>query len=294
MAVIGISSLITAIATAAPWLIWVAVIVMAVGLILACLDWILGGVAWFCALLINLVVGLINGIIQFLWTKFVEPFLGIIEWVLNAANGGFNTFGDMVANLIGQIISWFLSLGKVVTKIIDAIFGTDWTAGLESLQDKVLAWGKNEKAITISRDVPFELERMNMGDAWNIGVTAGQMVQNQISGLASKAADKVKESIDSGLNTTHSDITGVNGALGDIASDTSDISDAVALSAEDLEYLRKIAAMEWKKEFTTANITVDMTNHNNISGDNDLDGIVTTLSNKLREELGEVANGVYA
>ena len=65
-------------------------------------------------------------------------------------------------------------------------------------------------------------------------------------------------------------------------------------SEEDLEYLRRVADMEWKKEFTTASIVVDMTNNNQINGDSDLDGIVTRLADKLYEEMNVVANGVYA
>ena len=52
--------------------------------------------------------------------------------------------------------------------------------------------------------------------------------------------------------------------------------------------------MEWKKEFTTATIQVDMSNYNTVSGDSDLDGIVTKLADRLYEELDMVANGVYA
>ena len=115
---------------------------------------ICGAVLVLAAIIGNTVIGLLNAIIQFIWSIFVEPFLGIIEWILNVCNGGFNSFGDAVANLIGNIISWFLSLGKVVTKIIDAIFGTDWTGGLNALQDKVLAWGKNENSITLDREAP--------------------------------------------------------------------------------------------------------------------------------------------
>jgi hypothetical protein len=65
------------------------------------------------------------------------------------------------------------------------------------------------------------------------------------------------------------------------------------LTQEDLEYLRKIADMEWKKEFTTATIQVDMSNYNTVNGESDLDGIVTKLTDKLYEELNVVANGVY-
>ncbi len=59
---------------------------------------IVGAIAVAGALIWNTVMGVINAIIQALWTTFVEPFIGIIEWVLNAANGGFDSFGGAVAN----------------------------------------------------------------------------------------------------------------------------------------------------------------------------------------------------
>lgn len=89
----------------------------------------------------------------------------------------------------------------------------------------------------------------------------------------------------------------INGALGkdvgNISDNTDSMADSLDLTEEDLEYLRKLADMEWKKEYTTANITVDMSNYNTINNTDDLDGIVTKLGDKLREELNVVANGVY-
>lgn len=64
---------------------------------------ICGAVLVLAAIIGNTVIGLLNAIIQFIWSIFVEPFLGIIEWILNVCNGGFNSFGDAVANLIGNI-----------------------------------------------------------------------------------------------------------------------------------------------------------------------------------------------
>jgi len=82
-------------------------------------------------------------------------------------------------------------------------------------------------------------------------------------------------------------------ALKGIKDDTGSIADSMDLTDEDLEYLRKLAEMEWKKEFTTATIKVDMSNYNNINGMDDLDGIATRLADKLYEEMDAVANGVY-
>lgn len=83
-------------------------------------------------------------------------------------------------------------------------------------------------------------------------------------------------------------------ALKGIKGDTGKMADSMDLTQEDLEYLRDVANMEWKKEFTTATIKVDMSNYNTINGENDLDGIVTKLTDRLYEELQSVADGVYA
>lgn len=102
---------------------------------------------------INLFVGMWNSILQ-LGDTFVNQWLNVIEWVLNVFGGGFDSFGDAVQNLLSKIIGWFLDLGSVVTKIIDAIFGTDWTGGLQNLKSKVTAWGdskKNENAVKLER-----------------------------------------------------------------------------------------------------------------------------------------------
>ena len=140
---------------------------------------IFGSISAFGAALINTVIGWINAILQYCWT-FVTPFISIVEWVLNVANGGFDSFGGAVANLIGQIISWFLSLGKVVTKIIDAIFGTDWTSGLTSLQDTVTSWGKNDNAITLNKEAPSIDYRIKYSDAYGKGYNIGKGVEDKV------------------------------------------------------------------------------------------------------------------
>ena len=258
------------------------------------------------ATIYNGISGLVNGIIQFLYTRFVEPVIGIVEWILNVCNGGFNSFGGAVANLIGQIISWFLSLGKVVTKIIDAIFGTNWTSGLESLQSSVLKWGKSETAITLSREAPTVMKRKDVSSAWDKGWAVGTNIQNSINSFGANIKDKISGVGSQTLfnNTANSNFGNgydPNAYLEDIAKaddktagNTGNIAKAVDLTSEDLAYLRKVAELEWKKEYTTNTINVDMSNYNTVNGDSDLDGIVTKLRDKLYEELDAVANGVYA
>ena len=306
---LGAISVKSALQAAVAWAIanWqLLLIILVISAIVVALIWLAGSFEEACGMIVgaimtavafvwNLIVGIVNAIIQFLWTRLVEPWIGIIEWVLNVFNGGFNSFGDAVKNLLGNIISWFLSLGKIVTKIIDAIFGTNWTEGLNSLQDKVLSWGKNENAITFSREAP-ELDRWAYSDAYATGYdwgsSAGGWVSDKVSGLGNSF--NLDSTIDPFASSGNTDVSNAYQEPTDLLRDIKDNTDQmVDVTDDDLSYLRDIANMEWKREFTTAEIRVDMSNYNTVNGESDLDGLVTKLSEKLYEELDAVANGVH-
>ncbi len=244
---------------------------------------IAGIFAWLGAFIWNTVVGVINAIIQFLWTAFVEPWIGIIEWVLNVFNGGFDSFGDAVKNLLGQIISWFLSLGKVVTKIMDAIFGTDWTSGLSSLQSSVLAWGKNNNAITLDRNAPAIESRIAYSTAWEAGKAWGTGLEDKFS-----KAFKMDELIS---NASLGDVEAA-AANKDTAKNTEKMAKSMEVSEEDLKYLRDISEQEAINRFTTAEIKVDFSSTNTINSDLDLDGIIDQFTEKLEEAMDVAAEGV--
>lgn len=267
----------------------VAAINKATGSTISALGIITGALAVAGAFILNLAIGVINAILQAVWSIFVEPFIGIIEWILNACNGGFNSFGDAVANLIGQIIGWFLSLGTVVTKIIDAIFGTDWTGGLNSLRDEVIGWGKNEDAITIDRNAPTIDYRMEYGSAWDSGYDWGAGVADSLGGTFGGMG---------GLDDKYSmdaltDGIGSVPAIQDLADTTGDIKDSLDITNENLKYLRDLAEQDAVNRFTTAEIRVEMTNNNNISSDMDLDGVVDYMVTGVNEAVERVAEGVH-
>ena len=250
---------------------------------------IFGVVASAGAAIINVGIGTINAIIQAVWSIFVQPFIGIIEWILNVTNGGFDSFGGAVANLIGQIISWFLSLGKVVTKIIDAIFGTDWTSGLTSLQDTVTSWGKNENSITLNKEAPSIDYRINYGDAYGKGYDLGKGVENKVKNtfgnLFKKGETKDKDysyGTDAITNNT-----------AETAANTAKTSDSLDITNQQLKYIKDYAEQRAINRFTTAKISVDMSNVINGSSKADMEGIVTHLKTRLEEEMSAVAEGVH-
>lgn len=249
---------------------------------------ICGVVAVAGAFVLNCAIGVLNAIIQAIWTIFVAPFLGIMEWILNVCNGGFNSFGDAVANLIGQIIGWFLNLGKVVTTIIDAIFGTDWTSGLESLQSAVTSWGKNENAITLDKNAPTIDYRATYSGAWDAGYDFGQGIDDKIGGMFDASGLDSMGAFD--LSNT---LDGIYGNTGDTAANTAATADALDIAEEDLAYLRDIAEREAINRFTTAEIKVEQHNENHISKDADLDGIMDAWANDFAEKLEVSEEGVH-
>lgn len=249
---------------------------------------ICGVVAVAGAFVLNCAIGVLNAIIQAIWAIFVAPFLGIVEWILNVCNGGFNSFGDAVANLIGQIIGWFLNLGKVVTTIIDAIFGTDWTSGLESLQSAVTSWGKNENAITLDKNAPTIDYRATYSGAWDAGYDFGQGIDDKIGGMFDASGLDSMGAFD--LSNT---LDGIYGNTGDTAANTAATADALDIAEEDLAYLRDIAEREAINRFTTAEIKVEQHNENHISKDADLDGIMDAWANDFAEKLEVSEEGVH-
>lgn len=348
-AVIGIAFLIVGLIIGSIPLLIIGAII----LVIAFFDKIVGAIFWCGALILNVVlwvvnvivgilamvgsiilnsiIGVINSAIELVYS-IINPILSIIEFILNACNGGFKSFEAGCANLIGQIIGWFLQLGKVVTTIIDAIFGTNWTGGLEKLRANVTSWGKTENAITLTGEAPLiktidpgnafkagygwqPIEYANLGDAFRMGddLASSDKLTNWINGGGDKLSnwfgnktsgltlDALGEKLGldlSGLGLPNeqlnpSDLGGLLDDINDTAGNTEDMKNSMALAEEDLKYLRDLAAREWKREYTTATIQVDMSNYNTVNGDGDLDGICTKLADKLYEEMSGLANGVY-
>lgn len=264
---------------------------------------ICGAIATLGAFIWNTIVGVINAIIQFLWTNFAEPWINVIEWILNVFNGGFNSFGDAVANLIGNIISWFLSLGKVVTKIIDAIFGTNWTAGLSSLQNEITNWGKNENAITLDRNAPTIDARIDYGTAWDSGYSFGDNIANNISNIINNT-NNTNNSSETDIKNIYDNSSSVYGNgydssqipenIAATAENTGKTIDSLEITSEDLKYLNDITEREVINRFTTAEIKVEMGGiNNNVSSNVDLDGTVNYLVTTVKGAMEKAAEGVH-
>lgn len=81
--------------------------------------------------------------------------------------------------------------------------------------------------------------------------------------------------------------------LTDISDNTEDIKDGLEISEEDLKFMRDIAEQEAINRFTTAEITIEQTNHNNVSGGMDLDGMITGLTDAVSDAADIITEGVH-
>ena len=130
------------------------------------------------------------------------------------------------------------------------------------------------------------IKRMDYSDAWDSGYELGTMIDEKVSNFS------LGDVVGAGKNAI-SELTGINGGIGDVVDNTGAIADSVDISNENIKYLRDIAEKEAVNRFTTAEIKVDMTNNNNIASGVDLDGIITSLSDGLLEAMATTAEGVH-
>lgn len=217
------------------------------------------------------------------WLEVKAKFWDFVSAVLT----GVKKVADLANKLLG-VFGVEIDVSGLENKIKDA------ESKAKDSRDKKLDYESLGEAWNSKINTYASFESGWASEAYGSGYNKGIEIQNSINGLFDKAKGGFSGFGDKLGFGNNYDPNTLGKNVGDIDKNTGKMADSMDLAEEDLEYLRKVADMEWKKEFTTASITVDMSNYNTINGESDLDGIVTKLADKLYEELDSVANGVYA
>lgn len=237
----------------------------------------------------------IGNIFVALWNLVVDVFVLIYNLVAEVANFIGNVFTDP----IGAICRLFFGLADTVLGIlqalasaIDAIFGSNLAGEVQGWRDSLGGWvdetfGKGEEVMAKMNADDLKLDRFEYGAAWDAGYSFGEGIEDKVSGMFDFSnMDPMGASDAFNLGNT---LDGIYGNTGDTAANT---AEALEYTEEDLQYLRDIAEREAINRFTTAEITVEQTNHNTITPDTDIDGITDLWAADFAEKLEVSREGV--
>lgn len=155
----------------------------------------------------------------------------------------------------------------------------------QEFEDPIAAF--NEGAVTFDTFQDGWLE-----DAFNSGAAWGDGVIDDVGSMLDEFGDL--PDIPSPEDYTNSlTAGGIGSSVEDIADSTGAIEESLEITEEDLKYLRDIAEQEAVNRFTTAEITIEQTNHNTVSGKMDLDGVIDGLTDAVDEAVFIIAEGVH-
>ena len=232
-------------------------------------------------------VGVICGLFAmagaFVYNMFYLP-------VYNVIADRINFLGNVFQHPIASIEILFLQLSQYVVgvirgmvrtieKLINLIPGVkiNITSGLDAFYDSYTDSIQKIKDQSGWTEYVKHKEKIEYSTAYANGYNWGANLQNSIS-------EKL------GLDLPDDPATGL---LSNIADNTAQIADDVSVSSDDIKLLRDIAERQVINKYTTAEIKVEMVNHNNISNEMDLDGVVNLLEAKVTEALVTSAEGVH-
>lgn len=261
----------------------------------------------------GVITGGVNVVIQF--------FKNLGLTVANIALGIGNAIAALASNMMTAfhnaicfVQSWFYNLLSTALSVIEGICSAlnklpfvefDYS-GISSAADDYAA--KASEAAGNKEDYQSISDAFNEGfttfdafqdgwasDAFNAGAAWGDGIADKVSNFS--LSDVFGQTdipnvgdYTSGFNDAIAN-SGVGDSIGNIDDNTGKIKDSLDVTEEDLKYLRDIAEQESINRFTTAEVTINQTNNNNVSSDTDLDGFITALDDAMGEAIDEVTNG---
>lgn len=264
--------------------------------------------------------GLIAGAFGLLTANIMNTFI-VPLWNQAAALANFfgNVFNNPVAavkvlfyDMCLNVLDNIRNMAGAVEGLLNKIPGVeiDITSGLEGFYSKLEEAQKAVKDESGWVEYVHKMDYKDYGAAWDKGYSFGQGMEESISdfdpaSLFGGGLPGIDEYLNldqngngfggdgSGLEDPGGGPDGIGTNVDDIAGNTGSMAESMELSGEDLQYLRDIAEQEAINRFTTAEIKIEQTNHNQINSGMDLDGIVSGLDDALGEAIEIMTEGVH-
>ena len=241
----------------------------------------------------------IGNIFVALWNLVVDVFVLIYNLVAEVANFIGNVFTDpigAVCRLFFGLADTVLGILQALASAIDAIFGSNLAGSVQGWRDSLGGWvdetfGKGEEIMAKMNADDMKLGRFEYGAAWDAGYSFGEGIDESISTFdpASLFDTNVP-----GADEYGTGLAGIGSGVDDIAGNTGSIADSMAITEEEMKYLRDIAEQETVNRFTTAEVHVDMSGmQNTVNNNGDLDGFVSGLTDAVNEAVDIITEGVH-
>ena len=241
----------------------------------------------------NVFVTLINFVIDIfvvLW-NFIAAFANFFANVFNDPVGA-------IARLFFDLVDCILGLLESLASAIDTIFGSNLAGAVAGWRDSLGGWvdetfGQGEEIMAKMDASSLHLERFEYKGAWDAGYSFGEGIDESISNFDPSSlfgttdipsADDYASALSAG---------GVGSGIDDIAGNTGAMADSMDITGEELKYLRDIAEQEAINRYTTAEISIEQTNHNTIKNGMDLDGIMSGMTDMVNEAIDISTEGVH-
>ena len=288
------------------WIV-VGVIALVAGIIALC-NWIAKttGVA---ATGFGVITGGINVAIQAVWNAMLVV-ANVAIGIWNALGACCSNTGTAFHNVISNVQGWFYGLLSTALTVVEGICAALNKLPFVEFDYSGISAKADEYAAKSAEAYGSVEEYQNIGDAFTKGYNTFDTFTDGWASDAFKAgaswgdgvADKVSSFFDFGGGGTGGtdlgsgfDLSSIADNTGLTADNTGKTADALAVTEEQLEYLRDIAERDAINRFTTAEVKIDMTGMTNrIDGSADLDGVISQLTEGFTEALVTAAEGVHA
>lgn len=203
-------------------------------------------------------------------------------------------------NAICSVQSWWYNLLATVLDVVAGICESLNKLPFVEFDYSGITSAADEYAAKASEAAGNKEDYKSIGDAFNEGMSTFDTFQE---GWVSEAfdagaswGDGVADAVGNfnmsdlfgstdipSVDDYTSQFAGMSDSLDGISGDTSNISDAMDITQEELKYMRDLAEQESVNRYTTADVTIHQTNNNNINNGMDLDGIVSGLTDAVDE-----------
>lgn len=322
----GITTAATAVATAAQWawnaameaspITWIIVLIIALVAVIFAVCNAIADMTGAAESGFGIIAGCVNVGIE--WFKnlgltVANIALGITMAILAVTSNMKTAFHNAVVS----VQAWFYDLMYTVLATIDVICAELNKLPFVEFDHSGVTSAARDYAVKAQGARDSREDYVNVADAFNTGSSTFDTWQDgwAENAFAAGAAwgDGVAEKVSSfslgdmfGSSTDIPNVedytsgfddvmttNGMAGNLGDIADNTGSIKDSLDCTEEDLRYLRDIAEQEAVNRFTIADVKVEQTNYNDFGSGMDLDGVISELTESVKEAADSIAEGVH-